>query len=153
MFYCSLPFLFSPIPINENHTLCIIYNFAVQIFINQNFIIMVKILSIKWSEQGNETILVGAKIIEVSEASSNLNLKVSKGSIYPRYAPLSDIEKYMKEKPQELIAPEPAPAPEPIIEEVKAEPAKAAKPAKEEKPIFKTVEEKQAYEAAQKAKA
>ncbi len=114
---------------------------------------MVKILSIKWSEQGNETILVGAKIIEVSEASANLNLKVSKGSIYPRYAPLSDIEKYMKEKPQELIAPEPAPAPEPIIEEVKAEPAKAAKPAKEEKPIFKTVEEKQAYEAAQKAKA
>lgn len=112
---------------------------------------MVKILSIKWSEQGNETILVGAKIIEVSEASANLNLKVSKGSMYPRYAPISDIEKYMKEKPQDQ--PAPTPAPEPIIDEVKAEPAKAAKPAKEEKPVFKTVEEKQAYEAAQKAKA
>lgn len=112
---------------------------------------MAQILSIKWLAQGKETILIGAKIIEVSEASATINLKASKNAMYPRYAPISDIEKYMKEKPQDQ--PAPTPAHEPIIEEVKAQPTKPAKPAKEEKPVFKTVEEKQAYEAAQKAKA
>lgn len=110
-----------------------------------------KILSLKWIDQQGEKVLESAKVIEVSAQSAELNLRVNKSLQFPKYAPVSDVKKYMVEKlVQAPSAPiEPAPS-EPVkfeVVEPTTEPTKEpTKEAKAKKPVFKTVEEKVEWE-------
>jgi hypothetical protein len=115
----------------------------------------VEIISLKWIEQGQVKILEGAKVIKVSQASANLNLKVNNGLQYPKYAPLSDVKKYMVEKPSAPVSfmDTPVPSFEPVIEPVEpiAPPTETKPKEKAKKPTFATVEEKIEWEKNNKA--
>lgn len=108
-----------------------------------------QILSLKWIEVNGNMILDSAKTIDVSEKSAEINLRVHAKSQYPKYVPMSDINRYMDKV---IETPKTDVVSSPVITETpqKEKPVKE-KSAKLEKPIFKTVEEKQAYGAAQKA--
>ncbi len=108
-----------------------------------------KILSLKWIDQQGEKVLESAKVIEVSAQSAELNLRVNKSLQFPKYAPISEVKKYMVEKPLPVtsanIEPEPVTPIDPVVMEV-VEPTPKAEPVKAKKPVFKTVEEKVEWE-------
>lgn len=111
-----------------------------------------KVLSIKWVENGKSKIISDVRVIELSDKSAELNIKVHSGSQYPKYAPVSDINKYCVEVPKETVKSKEVDATPVVIQEVnefvETETNESTEPVKRgrKKPTFKTVAEKTEWE-------
>lgn len=114
-----------------------------------------KVLSIKWVENGKSKIISDVRVIELSAKSAELNIKVHSGSQYPKYAPVSDINKYCVEVTKETVKSKEVDATPVVIQEVnevnevvETETNESTEPVKRgrKKPTFKTVAEKTEWE-------
>lgn len=117
------------------------------------------IINLTWADAGNGEIeCISAQEVNVSGKSAALNLATSKKMKHPKYIQVSEINKYldestsfMTEKEKELLSSNIDKEVEKQSEPVLEKPKQVGRP-KLEKPTFKTVEEKQTFEAEQKDK-